>query len=145
MLFFYFFWIFAFSIIFFTTPQECLYLHRMRVSLPSPHEGVFSFTVRERLLDWSYPFFITLRCLLNWAYDPQAAKSGSLLFSHIDAYLIGFTIHNLPKIGLTLFHFFLFFNFDLTLIVSSSNFHFFIYLDLPLIASSLYFHIWAYL
>ena len=50
-------------------------------------------------------FFNTSRgCLLNWAYDPQAAKSESHpFFSHIGAYLIGLTIHKLPKAGLILF------------------------------------------
>ena len=66
------------------------------------------------LLDWAYdpqaaksgshPFFIH-RCLLDWAYDPQAAKNGSHPLFFIGAYLIGLTIHMLPKAGLILFFF----------------------------------------
>ena len=45
------------------------------------------FSTHRCLLHWAYdpqatksgshPFFFTHRCLLDWAYDPQAAKSGS--------------------------------------------------------------------
>ena len=103
-----FFYFFGFFLFFFTTSRRCPYLHRTRTFLPSPHEGILIFTARGRPylrhMRVSLPFF-THRCLLDWAYDPNCQKQvSSFFFSHIGAYLIGLTIHKLPKEGLTLFH-----------------------------------------
>ena len=112
-----------------------------------PHEGAYLIGLSiHKLPKTGFILFFTHRCLLDWAYDPQAAKTGSHpFFTHIGAYLIGLTIHKLPKAGLTLFHFSFFF-LDLTLTVNSFKFLFF-HLDLPSSASSsnCHFFIWTYL
>ena len=89
----------------------------------------------------SFSFFFFFVFLFFWFF--------SFLSPHEDTYLIGLTIHKLPKAGLILFHLGLplitsSFHFSSRL-TSNDRFFFISYLGLSLTASSLHFHLWAYL
>ena len=83
---------FLFFFGFFLPPHKGTYLIRLTIH-KLPKASLIPFFTHRGLLDWAYdpqaaksrshPFFLTHRCLLDWAYDPQAVKSGSHPFFYI--------------------------------------------------------------